>query len=53
MAGSWQNSLWDLDLYLMRIIIYLQETKDMRKSSFFLSAERSKVSLHISYYTSF
>lgn len=41
-AVSWQNTFGDLDLYLMHVIIYLQETKDTRESSFFLSAESSK-----------
>lgn len=42
MAVPWQNTFGDLDLYLMNVIIYLQETNDMRESSFFMSAECSK-----------
>lgn len=37
--GIWENTFEDLDLYLMRVISYLQETNDMRESGFFLSAE--------------
>lgn len=37
--GIWENTFEDLDLYLMHVISYLQETNDMRESSFFQSAE--------------
>lgn len=37
--GIWENTFEDLDLYLMHVISYLQETNDMRESGFFLSAE--------------
>lgn len=37
--GIWENRFEDLDLYLMHVIRYLQETSDMRESSFFQSAE--------------
>lgn len=36
--GIWENTFEDLDLYLMHVISYLQETNDMRESSFFQSA---------------
>lgn len=37
--GIWENTFEDLDLYLMHVISYLQETNDMRESSFFQSAD--------------
>lgn len=37
--GIWENTFEDLDLYLMHVISYLQETNDMRESGFLLSAE--------------
>lgn len=50
--GIWENTFEDLDLYLMHVISCLQETNDMRESSFFQSAGSLEDILQLSYSTS-